>query len=67
MPALELHPKRPLRRLLPRPRPHPIAPPNLARPQHALQREPADHDFLVPNPRPDLTPDAHLLQMLACD
>ena len=24
----------------------------------------AAHDFLVPNPRPDLTPDAHLLLML---
>lgn len=30
----------------------------------ALHPTRADHDFLVPNPRPDLTMDLHTLQML---
>jgi len=30
----------------------------------ALPPTRADHDFLVPNPRPDLTMDLHTLQML---
>jgi hypothetical protein len=33
------------------------------RPRLEPPREP-DHDFLVPNPRPDLTDDAHFLRML---
>ncbi|MBL9209289.1 MAG: hypothetical protein JNL92_02420 [Opitutaceae bacterium] len=39
--------------------------PPAARPLfQALHPTRADHDFLVPNPRPDLTMDPHTLRML---
>jgi hypothetical protein len=63
MPALQLEPARQLRRAhFPGPR---QARPT---PQRApMPRRDATHDFLVPNPRPDLTTDPATLRMLARD
>lgn len=33
---------------------------------HALRPARAGHDFLVPNPRPDLITDANTLRMIEC-
>lgn len=63
MPALQLEPARQLRRAhFPGPR---HARPAL--PRAPLPRRDATHDFLVPNPRPDLTTDRTMLLMLARD
>lgn len=60
LPPPRLHAGRHRQPALERPLPaafaHPIA---------AFVAYEADHDFLVPNPRPDLTIDAHTLRMLA--
>lgn len=63
MPAFQLDPARPLRRA------HFPGPRQARRnPQGApLPRRDATHDFLVPNPRPDLTTDRTTLLMLARD
>lgn len=60
MPALQLEPA-PFRR------PEPfrtVLPARRTKPRALPSRE-ATHDFLVPNPRPDLTTDAVTLRMLA--